>query len=197
MGKYKVYHSQKFDEELSKFDKDFYNRVDKIEDQLVENPYVGDPISVKWFREKRYGKYRIYYLIYEDIQAVFMVGISEKKDQQKIINTIKFLFIASNLQSSIHFPHFKQRSLSITAVLPLINTWRCFMSGSSKRCKSAASTSQSAITLFFAIAAKDAVTIVLPVPPFPLITTICFILILSFILFCLQHPVPPTQSHIL
>ena len=93
MGKYKVYHSQKFDEELSKFDKDFYNRVDKIEDQLVENPYVGDPISVKWFREKRYGKYRIYYLIYEDIQAVFMVGISEKKDQQKIINTIKFLFI--------------------------------------------------------------------------------------------------------
>ena len=88
----KVYHSSRFDRELAKYDKLFQNRVDNIEDQLVENPYVGDPLNVKWFREKRYGKYRIYFLIYEDLQSVIMVGISKKRDQQKVINTIRLLF---------------------------------------------------------------------------------------------------------
>jgi len=30
-------------------------------------------------------------LVYENLQAVFMVAISEKKDQQKVINTIRLL----------------------------------------------------------------------------------------------------------
>jgi len=88
---YKVFHSERFDKELNKFSKDFKDWVDKIEDQLVENPYVGDSLGEKWFREKKYGKYRIYYLIYDNLQSVYMVGISEKKDQQKVINTIKLL----------------------------------------------------------------------------------------------------------
>ena len=91
MKKYKIYHSQRFDKELIKFDKNFQNYVDKIEYRLIENPYSGTPLGVEWFREKRYGKYRIYYLVYEDLQSVFMVAISEKKDQQKVINTIKLL----------------------------------------------------------------------------------------------------------
>ena len=65
--------------------------MDKIEDKLVENPYYGTPLGVKWFREARYEKYRIYYLIYEELESVFMAAISEKKDQQKVINTIKLL----------------------------------------------------------------------------------------------------------
>lgn len=91
MKKYKIYHSQRFNKELDKFDKYFQNRVDKIEDKLIENPYLGRPLNVSWFREKRCDKYRIYYLIYEDIMAIFMVAISEKKDQQKMINTIRLL----------------------------------------------------------------------------------------------------------
>jgi len=89
--KYRVYHSAKFDRELSKYDIEFQRRVDNIEDQLVDNPYTGDPLGVKWFREKRHDKYRIYYLIYEDLDSVFMVAISEKKDQQKVINTVWLL----------------------------------------------------------------------------------------------------------
>ena len=58
----------------------------------VENPYLGDKIDYEWFREKRYGKYRIYFIIYEEMNAVFMVATSDKNDQQKVINTIKFLF---------------------------------------------------------------------------------------------------------
>ena len=92
MKKYKVYHSIRFDSELNKYEKEFQNRVDKIEDQLIENPYVGDPLNVKWFREKRYEKWRIYFIIYEDLNSVFMVAISDKNDQQKVINTVRLLF---------------------------------------------------------------------------------------------------------
>jgi len=89
---YRIYHSLRFDKELSKLDKYFLDRLDKIENQLVENPYAGDPLNVKWFREKRIDKYRIYFLIYDDLGTIFMVAISEKKDQQKKINTMRLLF---------------------------------------------------------------------------------------------------------
>ena len=92
MKTFKIYHSRRFDRELVKYNKSFQNRVDKIENEIVKNPYTGNPLNVKWFREKRYNKYRIYFLIYEDLQSAIMVGISEKKDQQKIINTIRLLF---------------------------------------------------------------------------------------------------------
>ena len=88
---YKVYRSQSFKRELSKFDKNFQNRVDKIEDELFENPYSGKPLGVRWFREKRYESNRIYYLIYEKLSSVIMVAISGKKDQQKVINTIRWM----------------------------------------------------------------------------------------------------------
>jgi len=88
---YKIFHSQRFSRELSKFDSFFHEQVGKVEDQLAENPFVGDSLNVRWFREKRIRKYRIYYLIYEDLRSVFMVAISGKKDQQKVINTIRLI----------------------------------------------------------------------------------------------------------
>ena len=89
MEKFEVYHSERFDKELYKFDKRFQDRVDKIEDMLVENPYYGSPLGTPSFREARFETYRIYYLVYHDLKAVYMVAISDKKDQQKVINTIK------------------------------------------------------------------------------------------------------------
>lgn len=77
---------------MARYDLDFQDKVDKIEDQLVENPYAGDPLNVKWFREKRIGDKRVYFIIYEDLNSVFMVAISGKKDQQKAINTVRLLF---------------------------------------------------------------------------------------------------------
>ena|SRR3989344_1717408 len=91
MGGFRVYHSKRFDSELSNFDKEFQDRVDKIEDNLMVNPYAGDPIGTKWFREKRINGKRVYFLIYENLDSVLMVAISDKKDQQKVINTIKLL----------------------------------------------------------------------------------------------------------
>jgi len=89
MKKYRVYRSKLLNEKLQNMPKDFIEWLSKIEDQLVLNPYVGKPLGFEWFREKKYGKYRLYYLIYEDLIAVYLVTTSEKKDQQKVINTIK------------------------------------------------------------------------------------------------------------
>ena len=99
MKRYKVFHSARFDRDLSKLDLNFQKQVGKMEDKLVQNPYAGKPLNVGWFREKKIDKYRIYYLIYDDLKIVFMVAISEKKDQQKTINTIRLLF--NNFRSEI------------------------------------------------------------------------------------------------
>ena len=92
MTNFKVYHSARFNRELSKLGVDFQRRVDKIEDEISENPYTGKPLNVKWFREKRYGSHRIYYLVYEDLKSVIFVGISDKDNQQQVINTNRLLF---------------------------------------------------------------------------------------------------------
>jgi len=89
MNGYKVYRSKSFQEEVSKYNKSFQERVDKIEDKLMLNPLYGTPLGTKWFRESRFENYRIYYLIYKDLQAIYMVAISDKKNQQRTINTIR------------------------------------------------------------------------------------------------------------
>ncbi len=89
MKKYKVFRSVGFQEELSKYDKNIQNRVDKIEDKLMFNPEYGNPLGTRWFRESRFENYRIYYLVYDDLQAIYIVAISGKKGQQKTINTIR------------------------------------------------------------------------------------------------------------
>ncbi len=89
MKKYKVFRSVSFQEELSKYDRNIQNRVDKIEGKLMLNPEYGNPLGTRWFRESRFENYRIYYLVYDDLQAIYLVAISGKKDQQKTINTIR------------------------------------------------------------------------------------------------------------
>ena len=89
MKKYKVFRSVNFQKEILKYNKSLQDRVDKIEDKLMFNPEYGNPLGTRWFRESRFENYRIYYLVYEDLGAVYLVAISGKKDQQKTINTIK------------------------------------------------------------------------------------------------------------
>jgi mRNA-degrading endonuclease RelE of RelBE toxin-antitoxin system len=103
MKKYKVFRSVEFQKEISKYDKNVQDRVDKIEDKLMLNPGYGNPLGTRWFRESRFENYRIYYLIYEDLQAVYIVAISSKKDQQKTINTIKLFleFFRDEIEKAI------------------------------------------------------------------------------------------------
>ncbi|MBS3157323.1 hypothetical protein J4442_04110 [Candidatus Woesearchaeota archaeon] len=89
MENYKVYRTLIFDKKLEDFSEEFKKQIDGFETQLSKIPYVGKPLGVRWFREKKLGKYRMYYLIYEDLMAVYIITLSTKKNQQKIINTIR------------------------------------------------------------------------------------------------------------
>ena len=80
-----------FSEKISFFSYNYSKQVDKIEDPLEENPYVGRPLGTKWFREKRLNGWRVYYLIYEEYVVVFLITISNKKNQQRAIDAIKSL----------------------------------------------------------------------------------------------------------
>lgn len=88
---YKIFITKTFEKKFEKQEKKFKDWFEKILDQLVENPFMGKPIRYDWFREKKYDKYRIYYLIYKEYVTIYFINISEKKDQQKVINSIYLL----------------------------------------------------------------------------------------------------------
>lgn len=92
MREFEVFRSASFQKEISKYDRPLQDRVDKIEEKLKHNSEYGKPLGVKWFREARFENYRVYYLIYNDLNAVYLVAISGKKDQQKVINTLRLFF---------------------------------------------------------------------------------------------------------
>ena len=51
MKKYKVFRSIGFQEEISRYDKNIQDRVDKIETKLIYNSKYGNPLGTEWFRE--------------------------------------------------------------------------------------------------------------------------------------------------
>ncbi len=82
-----------FEKEFNKLiPKNMQNIVKKQLLKLKENPFVGRSLGFKFFREKKFDKWRIYYLIYNDKIVVYFVGISDKKLQQTKINELKKLF---------------------------------------------------------------------------------------------------------
>jgi len=89
MAAYRVFYTATFEKKLAGLEKEVKEWVEKIADKLAENPFVGKPLGVKWFREKKFGKHRVYYLIYEEMQSVYIVNISDKKNQQAVINSAR------------------------------------------------------------------------------------------------------------
>ena len=88
---YKILISNEFDHDFQKLDHSLQIQISKEISQLEENPYVGKLLGFSFFREKKILNYRIYYLIYDNYVAVFVIALSTKKDQQDVINKIKHL----------------------------------------------------------------------------------------------------------
>ncbi len=88
MGDYSVYTTEKFDREANKLPEKDKKIIHKLFLNLKENPYSGDQLRYKNLREKRIREKRIYYLVYEDLKAVLIVAIGNKKVQQETINHI-------------------------------------------------------------------------------------------------------------
>ena len=88
---YAVFRTRKFDKEfLKQLSKEEQKEVENLErNHLVNNPYLGDHLHYSFFREKKIGGKRVYFLVYDDLKSVLMVGISDKKTQQETIDEIK------------------------------------------------------------------------------------------------------------
>ena len=86
---YEVYTTEEFDRDFGELDHSIKLQVEKEVDQLRMNPYVGKPLGYSFFREKKIKKFRIYYLIYDEYVVVFVIALSEKKDQQGVIDAIR------------------------------------------------------------------------------------------------------------
>ena len=91
MKKYEVYTTEEFDKDFKKLDWPIQQQVKSEIDQLEINPYVGKPLGYSFFREKKVQGYRFYYLIYDEYVVVFIVALSDKKDQQSVIDAIRHL----------------------------------------------------------------------------------------------------------
>lgn len=83
-----IYETETFSKLYETMEKDEQEWVDKIKHQLIENPQVGKPLRFDWFREKKFGNKRMYYLIYKGVSKILLVSFGPKKDQQKIIDHV-------------------------------------------------------------------------------------------------------------
>lgn len=85
---YNIYETETFSKLFESLEKEEKEWIDKIKLQIKENPKVGKPLRFEWFREKKFGNKRLYYLIYKKIDKILLVAFGSKKKQQKIIDHI-------------------------------------------------------------------------------------------------------------
>ena len=78
---YAVFRTARFDKEFQKqLSPQEQKEIEHFEKtQLTANPYLEKPLGYRFFREKKIDGKRIYYLVYEELQAVLLVGVSDKK----------------------------------------------------------------------------------------------------------------------
>ncbi len=88
MQKYRVFVSETLDRKIKKFAPHLIKRLEKLKRKLEENPFTGKPLKHDFLREKKWGPFRVYYLIVKDMLVVFILEFSDKKDQQMVIDDI-------------------------------------------------------------------------------------------------------------
>lgn len=88
---YKILVTEEFERDFEKCDGSIKKQIEKEIDQLKINPYVGKPLGYEFLREKKAENYRFYYLIFKEQIVVFVLALSTKKNQQKVIDRIKQL----------------------------------------------------------------------------------------------------------
>jgi|SRR3989344_1133943 len=85
----RVLSTKEFDTWEKLLSKDYQEQIDDIIKQLKQSLEVGKPLGYPFFREKKMGKYRIFFLVYDDKNTVLLITISDKKAQQETIDKIK------------------------------------------------------------------------------------------------------------
>ncbi len=84
-----VFSTREFDTWERLLSKEYRSTIERIIDDLKKDPRSGKPLGYPFFREKKFDKYRVYFLVYDEFDAVLLVTISDKKAQQETIDKIK------------------------------------------------------------------------------------------------------------
>lgn len=84
---YRVFISDTLQKKIDKFAPHLKNRLEKLKKSLEKNP-TGKSLRHDYLREKKWGPFRIYFLVIQEVLIVFLLELSGKKDQQKVINDI-------------------------------------------------------------------------------------------------------------
>lgn len=86
---FRVFTTKEFDDKFKRIDESEKKKVRKILNQLRERgPQIGKPLKVSYFREKKFGGKRLYFLFYKNFMVILAIAISNKKAQQETINKI-------------------------------------------------------------------------------------------------------------
>lgn len=88
---YKVFVTKLYEIQAKKrLNKKEYETAERIFENILKYraETFGDRIKYNFFREFRINGKRVYFLIYKDIAIVLVIGVSKKKDQQEVINSI-------------------------------------------------------------------------------------------------------------
>jgi mRNA-degrading endonuclease RelE of RelBE toxin-antitoxin system len=95
---YQIAETKWFRKRFSKLPKDIRHRFNKQFLRVRKEPFaLGKPLGYRWLRELRCGKHRAYYRIYEDQIIILFIAMSEKKDQQEVIDRINIDLVAGSL----------------------------------------------------------------------------------------------------
>ncbi|MDA3854835.1 MAG: hypothetical protein PF569_01155 [Candidatus Woesearchaeota archaeon] len=90
--KYSIFEIGSFEKDLRKLlDNSEYNEYENFKVKLKSGIILGKPLSYEFFREKKIGGKRIYFLVYKEIMIILFVKSSKKSYQQETIDEIKIL----------------------------------------------------------------------------------------------------------
>lgn len=88
LGMNAVHETEAFSKLCGTLEKMEQEWIDKIRNQLMDSLDVGKQLRYDWFREKKLGNKRLYYLINAKTNKAVLLAFGAKKEQQKIINHI-------------------------------------------------------------------------------------------------------------
>ena len=84
-NKYKVVVTIPLKEKLIRIKFTQWDRLEKLKRKLEINPFAGKRLGYNLF-EKKWGAFRIYYIIFEKVLTVFVIDYSHKKLQKSTID---------------------------------------------------------------------------------------------------------------
>ncbi len=88
---WEIEETPEFRKVFNKLSKPIIARFNSHVEKLQQNPFsIGKPLSYIWFRELKNEGWRLYYIVNEDKRKILLVQVSNKRDQQNIINLIKW-----------------------------------------------------------------------------------------------------------